>query len=147
MTTTTMMPKKRLSSLLEAQDDDAVATSDETTPVTRTKNLPPKTHHRITSFDPNIASMSNREIKDRNELAMSVLSSMTTPTTTATHAKRRTAVMVNFATPEDVESVQTGVAIRPEHIVKIFTGNDEVIEVTPEQVKRIKQSKNACCLI
>lgn len=101
-------------------------------------------HHRITSFDPDLSSMTYGEIKQQNEIAMSVLSSITEPADTEPPtrvAKRRTAVKVNLATPEDLESVKTGTVVRPEHIVKIFTGNEDVIEVTPEQVGRIKMSK------
>jgi hypothetical protein len=80
--------------------------------------------------------MSSREIKERNVAAMSVLSSLTS-NANSTATARRTAVLVNVAKPEDVESVKTGTTVRPEHIVKIFTGNNDFIEVTPEQVEQI----------
>jgi hypothetical protein len=45
-----------------------------------------------------------------------------------------------MAHPEDVESKQHELEIRPKHIIKIFTGDRDVTEVTPRQVARIKKS-------
>jgi uncharacterized hydrophobic protein (TIGR00271 family) len=44
-----------------------------------------------------------------------------------------------MAHPEDVESKQHELEIRPKHIIKIFTGDRDVTEVTPRQVARIKK--------
>lgn len=140
-----MESTKRLSSLSEEWEEGSSAASTEG----EKQNVTPKAHrhHRIISFDPpNVSSMSTREIHKKNEVTMSLVSSITT-TTRSEGVKRRNAADFTHtvATPEDVESVKTGAAIRPHHIVKIFTGDDDVIEVTPEQVQRIKESKYHSC--
>lgn len=54
----------------------------------------------------------------------------------------RQAVRVKVAQPEDVESTPANPsAVRPGHIVKIFLADDEIAEVTPEQVQRVRMSK------
>lgn len=129
------MESKRLSSL--SQDHEYQGEKP-------TENVEPKQqqhkHHRIISFDPSsVSRLSTREIQDHNEIQMSLVSSLTTART----AQRRDALTnINMATPENlIESERTATAVRPHHIVKIFTGDHDVIEVTPEQVKRIKESK------
>jgi hypothetical protein len=139
------MDSKRLSSLSEEREEGSSAASTEEKQSPPVENVKPKEHrhHRIISFDPtNVSSMSTGEIQEKNEVAMSLLSSMTMTTRPEEVTRRNAAAFThNVATPEDVESVKTGTAVKPHHIVKIFTGDNDVIEVTPEQVKRIKQSK------
>ena len=54
----------------------------------------------------------------------------------------RNAVRVNVAQPEDVESTPANPsAVRPSDIVKIFLADDEIAEVTTEQVQRVRMSK------
>jgi hypothetical protein len=53
---------------------------------------------------------------------------------------RRKGVKRQMARPEDVDSKQHELEVRPEHIIKIFTGDRDVTEVTPRQVARIKKS-------
>ncbi len=54
----------------------------------------------------------------------------------------RNAVIVNVAQPEDVESTPVETSfVRASDIVKIFVGDDEIAEVTMEQVQRVKMSK------
>lgn len=56
--------------------------------------------------------------------------------------RHRNAVIVNVAQPEDVESTPEARSfVRASDIVKIFVGDDEIAEVTMEQVQRVKMSK------
>ena len=58
------------------------------------------------------------------------------------HPTRRQAVKVNVAHPEDVEATPLpSTSVRPSDIVKIFLGDEEIAEVTAEQVQRVKMSK------
>jgi hypothetical protein len=148
-----MNESRRLSSLTEDSKgftQDLSMATDSQSGTTRpfhgvTQSLPPPTtrpqhaHHRITSFDINdYASLSSREIKERNKNTMSILSSLTTATPRRAMSRRKE-INLQMAHPEDVESKQHELEIRPKHIIKIFTGDRDVTEVTPRQVARIKK--------
>jgi hypothetical protein len=54
----------------------------------------------------------------------------------------RHAVRVTVPQPEDVESTPPNPSVvRPSHMVKIFLADEEIAEVTPEQVQRVRMSK------
>ncbi|KAI2494843.1 DUF389-containing protein [Fragilaria crotonensis] len=61
------------------------------------------------------------------------------PGTGGRNIRHRNAVIVNVAQPEDVESTPEARSfVRASDIVKIFVGDDEIAEVTMEQVQRVK---------
>lgn len=142
-----------MSSLTEDRSGDAnkneenVAADNTKSPAATT---PMHGHHRFTFFDTSIIpQMSNHEIREHNKVEMSLLSSLTMATSSQLQEASQEAERSNAteqtrpAMPEDVESKKaSSLPLRPRHVVKIITGDgNDVIELTPHEVQRIRKSK------
>ena len=90
--------------------------------------------HDISSYRSPTQTMSSSTEEERPALAPCLVRSQDHLHITATKA---------------VEGKQAKSSVKLEHIVKIFTTDDSFIDVSPEQVDRVKMSKltHICCLL